>query len=101
MSLIITKQILAGGTSIKLAVSTTSVQSPAFTGLSGLPDNYSIIPDVNCFVRMGTNPTAVSDGTDQLLFAGTHYRITPCPAGSKFAFITSSGTGNVYLTPND
>ena len=101
MSVIVSKQILSGGQSVKVAISTVSAQSPVFVGNSGIPDNYSVICDVNCFVRMGVNPTAVSDGTDQMLFAGNTYRVTPCPAGSRFAFITSAGSGNVYLTPND
>lgn len=103
MSVIISKQILSGGQSIKVAISTTSAQSPVFGGnqTGNISDNYSITPDVTCFIRMGTNPTAVADGTDQILFAGNTYRVTPCPQGSRFAFITSTGTGNVYLTPND
>lgn len=103
MSVIISRQILAGGQSTKVAISTVSAQSAVFSGnqSGNIPDNYTITPDVTCFVRMGENPTAVSDGTDQILFAGNSYRVTPCPKGSKFAFITSAGIGNVYLTPND
>lgn len=101
MTTIISRQILSGGQSVKVAISTVSAQSPVFTGNSGIPDNYTVTADVNCFVRMGVNPTAVSDGTDQLLYAGNPYRVTPCPAGSRFAFITSAGAGNVYMTPND
>ena len=103
MSVIISKQILSGGQSTKIAVSIVSAQSAVFGGnqSGGIPDNYTITPDVNCFVRQGTNPTAVSDGTDQILFAGNQYRVSPCIPGNRFAFITSSGAGNVYLTPND
>lgn len=103
MALIVAKQILSGGQSSKVAISTTSAQSAVFNGnqSGNIPDNYSITPDVTCFVRMGVNPVAVSDGTDQILFAGSTYRVQPCPQGQRFAFITSTGTGNVYLTPND
>jgi hypothetical protein len=48
---------------------------------------------------MGLNPTAVSDGTDQILLANQQYRIIPIIPGYKIAFILAIGTGNVYITP--
>jgi hypothetical protein len=87
-------QVLSGGQSSKVAVSSTSAQSVALTCA-----NCLVTPDVDVFVRMGTNPTAVADGTDQILLAGNTYRIQPIIPGYKLAFV-STGSGNVYLTPD-
>ena len=90
-----------GGTSQKVAMSTTSAQSTAAaaaTGESkGVPIKYLITPDAACFVRKGPNPTAVAD-TDQYLSANQTYRVELMD-GEKMAFIMASGTGNVYITP--
>ena len=92
--------ILTGGQSSKVAVSTTSAQSAAFgAATDAVPAQYVLItPDTNCFVRQGSAPVAVSDGTDQILLANNTYRVY-VNSGNKLAFITASGTGNVYLTP--
>ncbi len=92
---VISNQVLSGGQSSKVVTSTTSAQSVALTGYQ-----YTIVSDTNVFVRLGANPTAVSDGTDQLLLANQQYRILPIVPGQKFAFILATGTGNVYLTPD-
>jgi hypothetical protein len=92
---VISAQILSGGQSQKVALTTASAQSAALTGYQ-----YILTPDVNCFVRLGVNPTAVSDGTDQILLANQTYRIFPIVPGQKFAFILATGTGNVYITPD-
>ena len=91
----ISLQISSGGDSTKVAISTASAQSAAL-----LATSYLITPDVNCFARTGANPTAVADGTDILLLANNQYRVVPLVIGQKLAFITPTGTGNVYLTPN-
>lgn len=88
-------QVLSGGQSAKIAISTTSAQSAVLTSTS-----YLVSPDVDCFARLGSNPTAVADGTDQILLAGNTYRIVPTLVGNKFAFIALTGTGNVYITPD-
>ena len=82
----------AGGTSSKIAISTVSAQSAVFTGSAVV-----VTPTIDCFYRMGSNPTAVSDGTDQILLANNTYRISISP-GLKLAFITLS-SGSVYITP--
>lgn len=90
--------ILSGGQSSVVAASTSSAQSATFT-FPGVTSGYVVItPLVNCFVRQGENPTALADGTDQLLLANNSYRVF-VNSGNKLAFITPSGTGNVYLTP--
>lgn len=85
-----------GGTSSKVAVSTASAQSALISA-----QYVVVIADVNVFFRRGANPTAVSDGTDQLLIANTPYRLVGHKVGGeKYAFITATGTGNVYITPD-
>lgn len=81
-----------GGRSQALSISSTSAQSAVINTNSVL-----VTPTVDVFVRQGTNPTAVSDGTDILLLASTSYRLAVMP-GKKLAFKTASATGTVYLT---
>ena len=89
-----TINISTGGTSQAIAVSATSVQS-AVTVSAG---PVVATPTVDVFVRRGTNPTALADGTDQILLAGYTYRIGGLVLGEKLAFISAS-SGTVYLTP--
>jgi hypothetical protein len=84
-----------GGTSSKVAVSTTSAQSAAISA-----QYIVVVSDVNVFFRRGANPVALADGTDQLLIANTPHRLVGHKAAEKFAFITATGTGNVYITPD-
>lgn len=98
----ISMEILSGGQSQKVAISTASAATAAITAAQ-IPTGRVVIPavvtpDVDCFVRRGAAPTAVSDGTDQLLKAGNAYRCE-MGLGDKLAFITASGSGNVYFTP--
>jgi hypothetical protein len=95
--------LTGGGTSQKLAISTTTAASAAAAALSsenkGAPIKYLITPDVECFVRKGTGTVeAVADGTDQILIASQTYRVELMD-GEKMAFITATGSGNVYITP--
>lgn len=87
------------GTSQALAISSTSAQSAAITPTSAVsPATVVVTPTVDCFVRQGTNPTAVSDGTDMFLLASSSYRLS-LPRGNKLAFKTVSSSGTVYITP--
>ena len=93
--------ILTGGQSSKVAISTTSAPSAAFgVATDAVPAQYVLVtPDINCFVRQGPGtPVAVADGTDQILLANNTYRVY-VNSGNKLAFILAAGTGNVYLTP--
>ena len=98
----ISAAVLTGGQSQKIATSTTSAQSAAIAATaaaqSGAPVKVLITPDATCFARYDANPTALSDGTDQILLANNTYRVEVMPGG-KFAFILATGTGNVYVTP--
>ena len=84
----------AGGTSQSVAISTTSAQSAALSFGTAV-----VTPTANCFVRQGSNPTALANGTDQYLVANNSYRLTGIVPGNKLAFITGTGTGTVYITP--
>ncbi len=84
-----------GGRAQKVSISTTSAQSGVLSGV-----RFAVVtPSVECFYRCDSNPTAVSDGTDDILLAGHSYRINDIRDGDKMAFITASGTGSVYISP--
>jgi hypothetical protein len=85
---------LTGGQSAAVAISAVSAQSAAIT----MP-SVVVTPTVDCFFRQGANPTALSNGTDQILLATNSYRISGIVSGNKLAFITASGSGTVYITP--
>lgn len=85
--------ITAGGLSQALAISSTSAQSAAINGGRAL-----IYATTACFARQGSNPTALSNGTDQYIPAGIIFRIY-VPDDAKIAFITTSASGTVYITP--
>jgi len=98
----ISMEILSGGQSQKVAIGVASAATAAITAAQ-IPTGQVAIPvvftpDVDCFVRRGTNPTAVADGTDQLVKANNAYRCQMI-VNEKLAFITASGSGNVYFTP--
>ena len=83
----------AGGTSQVVSFS-TSTQSTAINA-----DHAIVTTTADCFVRSGTNPTALSDGTDRFLASGIPYRLALIK-GEKLAFIgVSSMAGKAYITP--
>lgn len=98
----ISAEALAGATSSKIATSTSSAQGPVIVNPSsipaGCPVKCLITCDVLTFGRKGTNPTALSDGTDQVFVANVPY-LVELMAGERMAFIVPTGTGNVYFTP--
>lgn len=82
-----------GGTSQVVNFS-TSTQSTAITA-----DHIIVTCTVDCFVRAGSNPTALSDGTDRFLVGGVPYRLAHIN-GNKLAFIgVASAAGKAYITP--
>lgn len=88
-----TGQIYPGGQSQKVAVSTTSAQSTALQCKTVV-----LCADVDCFIRQGVNPTALSDGTDQFLPAYNIVRYFNFHPGNKIA-VKATGAGNLYITP--
>jgi hypothetical protein len=83
--------IAPGGSCQQLSISTTSTQSAAINARV-----VHVTPTADCFMRGGTNPTALSNGTDHFLVANAtqEFRVDQ---GGKLAFITASGTGAVYI----
>lgn len=84
----------APGSCQAVAISTTSASSTAFKSRV-----IDVTPTVDCFARYspsGSAVTALSNGTDQFLLAGSTQRFDVIP-GSLVAFITSSGTGTVHI----
>lgn len=77
----------------RISISGTSAQSAAIPS-----DNVLVYATTDCFVRQGSNPTALSDGTDQFVPAFSLFRLS-IRRGSHLAFISTGGTGLVYLTP--
>lgn len=76
-----------------VAVSGSSAQSAALTGADVIA-----IPTVDCFVVRGRDPTATTACLP--LLANLAWRLTGIRPDEKLAFITSGGTGTVYLTDN-
>lgn len=75
-----------------VAVSTSSAaMATAFT-----QDGYAIVTvTADCFVIQGISPTATT--ACMPLLAGSQYRVE-ARAGTKLAFITSTGSGTAYVT---
>jgi len=90
--------LLSGGQSSSVAMSTVSAQSATFT-FPNAPQGYVLVtPSADCFVRQGVNPTALSNGTDQILLAANTYRMF-VESGNNIAFIMAAGSGTAYITP--
>ena len=87
------KLSLPAGISQKITVTTSSAQTAAIAANSA-----TIYSTVNVFVRQGTNPTAVADGTDQFIPADTFISLEGLTAGNKIAII-GEGSGTAYITP--
>lgn len=87
-------EVLTGGQSESVAISSTSAQSAVInTG------DVVIVSTVDCFIRQGTSPTALSDGTDQFILANVAFRLTGIVKGSKIAAKTSAASGTLYISP--
>ena len=82
-----------GGRSQALSISSTSAQSNVLNA------DYALVTlTTAAFVRQGSNPTALSDGTDIYLMADITYRLN-IRRGNKLAFKTTSSSGTAYITP--
>ena len=76
-----------------LSISTTSAVAAGYYN----GDCVVVLPTVDCFVIAGTSaPTATT--ACMPLLAGNQYRLQ-LGGNPKLAFITSTGTGSVYITP--
>lgn len=83
-----------GGFAQKVDVSTVSAQSAALDGVS----TAILVATTSCFVKAGDNPTALATGVDPYLSVGMPYRVRFVP-GQKLAFISTGGTGQVFIIP--
>lgn len=84
-----------GGGAQKVVLAAGSVQSTAIGNVTAL-----VTPDTAVFYREGSDPTALANGTDQILLANVSYRIAMTLPTNELAFIPVSGSsGNVYITP--
>jgi len=86
--------LYSGGQSQVVTVSSTSAQSSAITGSKTL----YLCATVDCFIRQGSNPTALATGVDQFLPAYTPMRYAGFTSGNKVAAISAS-SGSLYITP--
>lgn len=86
-------EMAVGGTCQKLSLSTVAVQSAVINA-----EMIEITPNIDCFARVGDDPTAVADGTDHFLVANAT-RLFTINAGKKISFITAVGTGSVKIAP--
>jgi len=84
---------LVPGQGQKLVVSSTSVQSAALESTSCV-----VYSDVDCYVRQGSSPVAVADGSDQFIPAGSFIRLSGITRGNKLAFVSLTN-GVVHMTP--
>lgn len=82
-----------GGRSQAVAISGTSAQSAPINAETCL-----VHSTVDTFFRMGSNPTAMVNGTDMFLPQATTFRLAVRP-GERLAFRTAGATGTVYITP--
>jgi hypothetical protein len=85
--------LYSGGQSQVVAISGTSAQSSAITGSK----TVYLCSTGDCFIRQGSNPTALSNGTDQFLPGYTPMRFAGFVSGNKIAVIGT--TGSLYITP--
>lgn len=89
-----------GGRCEKLAISTASAATVnTYGNTTSSAGFYTLITsDSDCYFRSGLTPVALGTGVDMFLSGGNTYRVQHGP-GIKFAFICLSGTGNVYMSP--
>lgn len=92
--------LLSGGQSTSIVLSAVSAQGPVVALPTnhppGVPVKCTLTPDVNCWMRKGSNPTAVVD-VDQKLLAGNTYRVELL-VGERIAAI-AGGAGTLSFTP--
>ena len=86
--------IYSGGQSQSVAVTTSSAQSTAISNSK----TVVLCSTVDCFIRQGSNPTALSNGTDQFLPSYVPMRFAGLTSGNKLAVI-GTGAGTLYITP--
>lgn len=84
-----------GGQSARIAIGAASVQTAVINRPS-----IVVTCDVAAYIRRGTNPVALADGTDQYLLANQSYRLHGFMPGEKMALIAVGTGGFAYITPD-
>lgn len=85
--------IANGGECQCLSFGTSAVQSLAI--LAGV---IELSPTVDCFVRAGVDPVALSNGSDHFLMGGTTQAFR-FDSGHKLSVIAVAGSGMLYVSP--
>ena len=80
----------------RVAVAATSAQS---TTVGDETDFIKLIPNTDCHILIGENPTAAADGTSHFIPASQNTAPIPVKAGlDKVAVIQDSAAGFLYIT---
>lgn len=82
--------MLRWGTTSNVAIGAASAQSGTFTSCV-----IRVAPTVDCWVRVGANPTATTSST--LIFAGAPEYVL-VPEGQKIAVLQASAAGTLNIT---
>lgn len=85
------QQISKGGNCVALTLSGTSnvTDQPMY-------GRVELTPTVDCYIRQGDAPVALSTGVDQFLAAGAIYTQS---VHGKIAAITSGAAGTLHISP--
>lgn len=80
-----------------VSLGTSSAQSAAIGTANSLQAGFSEVVRVaataDCWVRIGSNPTAAANGVDSIFMPAGAVEYFDVPAGSKIAGVVASGTG--------
>lgn len=89
-------QVVKPGVSQKVTVTGTSAQSSALGAGTSI---VRLFATVNMFILVGTNPTALADGTNMFLPAGIETYVAIAEGSTpKIAAIQNSVSGTLYIT---
>lgn len=91
------------GTALVVALTTASAQGAAIgTANSGQPRGATttrFVATADCWIAIGTNPTAVAGGAGNFLLPAGSVEYFDVPFGHRVAGILAAGTGTLSLTP--
>ncbi len=86
--------VMSPGTSQVKAFTNTTGQSAALASTTKM---VRLVATQNCHVKVGTNPTAVADGTSMYILQNSSTYIS-VEGGEKIAVIRDSADGNLFIT---
>lgn len=82
------------GVSVKVAYTETAGTTAAISTLANV---VRVVATTDCFIKIGTNPTAVADDDCYLPALVPEY--FACPEGAKVSAVQVSAGGTLYVTP--